>query len=494
MAEDYHIGIYLLYLAVQIATAVHILFTKRDQPGEALYWLMIIMLIPGIGLLSYLTFGIVRLERAQKKVRELKNKLAIEAESQELSEVAKFESALSQFAPSDEVAGRAHNRLMDRLFDGASALDGNFLEKLQNGTAAYARMLDDIRNAKHCIRMQSYILMNDEVGKKFMDALRERADAGVDVKVIFDSLGSFKLYFSHYFRKLMFSRHPNFSLRPFSQFNLIAPWRFQLRNHRKLLIVDGRIAYSGGINISSENERLKSVPKTKYIHDLHCRIEGPCVARFSASFFLDWAYTTKGRWADAITPYDFPLPERHGNTVVRVLSSGPGGNYEGTKDLFFAAALSAKKSLWIMTPYFVPGAEFINILCLTAARGVDVRIIVPAETDHFFMDLASHNFYRLLLERGVNIYAKKGFFSHIKALLVDNEWGFMGSSNCDNRSFRLNFELDFCFENSDFVDSIRAQFAQELSHSQKFTLEEECAKSYPRQLLENICALFTPIL
>lgn len=157
--------------------------------------------------------------------------------------------------------------------------------------------------------------------------------------------------------------------------------------------------------------------------------------------------------------------------------------------------MAAKKSLWIMTPYFVPGAEYIDLLCLTAARGVDVRIIVPADNDHFFVSWAAQNYYSTLLEAGVKIYNKQGLFSHIKALLVDEDsWGFMGSSNCDSRSFRLNFELDFCYEAGPFVEKMHRQFLDELAHSTPVTLEEVRRKSFARQLGENIFALFTPIL
>ncbi|MPN33095.1 Cardiolipin synthase A [bioreactor metagenome] len=181
--------------------------------------------------------------------------------------------------------------------------------------------------------------------------------------------------------------------------------------------------------------------------------------------------------------------------MIRVLASGPGCNFEGTRRLFFASAISARKALWIMTPYFVPGPEYINLLCLTAARGVDVRIIVPAHNDHLFVNMAAQNFYLPLLEAGVKIYNKLGLFSHIKALLVDEgDWGFMGSSNCDSRSFRLNFELDFVFEAGPFVKTMHEQFLCELANSRPVTLEEEKAKSIPRQFGQNICALFTPIL
>lgn len=492
--EHYEWFVYGGFLLFHIGICFHILITKREQPGEALFWLLLVVLLPAVGIAAYLLFGIVRLDHAQKKVLLLQQNMKVDPFRYFGPAVAALQKALSSFQPPPEITENPHNFMFDRLFPDSTALAGNHLEMLRDGVTAYPRMLEDIRHARHCVRMQSYILMSDEVGRTFMEALEERARAGVEVKVLFDSLGSIRSYFSHYFRRLLHRRLANFQIRSFSPFHLITPWRFQLRNHRKLLLIDGRIAYSGGINISEENERTTRVPRNRHIHDLHCRITGPAVAELTKSFLQDWAYATRKEWLDGVGPHDFPLPENEGDAVVRILTSGPGGNCEGTRKLFFAAAMSARRSLWIMTPYFVPGPEFINMLCLTAARGVDVRIIVPANNDHFFVSWAAQNYYSTLLENGVKIYNKQGVFSHIKALLADGTWGFMGSSNCDSRSFRLNFELDFCFEQSPFPGVLRDQFLEELANSLPVTLEQERAKSFPRRLGENICALFTPIL
>lgn len=485
---------YAVGVLIYIGIFINILITKRDQPGEALFWLMLVALLPVFGLVCYLLFGIVRLEYAQEQVLQLQRKMKENPGKYFGPAVAALQAALSRLHPPPKIGQNQRNAMFDRLFPDSNLLDGNTLEVLRDGGVAYPRMLQDIAGAKHCVRMQSYILMSDEIGHAFMDALEERSRAGVDVKVIFDCLGSLKSYFSHYFRRLLLRREKNFKIRSFSPFHLITPWRFQLRNHRKLLVIDGKIAYIGGINISDDNECTTKVPAHRHIHDLHCRMTGPAVAELAKSFMRDWAYTTRRNWEEGVSSYDFPLPERTGNEVVRIMTSGPGGNYEGTRKLFFAAAMAAQKSLWIMTPYFVPGPEYINLLCLTAARGVDVRIIVPASNNHFFVSWAAQNYYSTLLENGVKIYNKQGVFSHIKALLADESWGFMGSSNCDSRSFRLNFELDFCFEAGEFPGQLHRQFLDELADSIPVTLEHERSKSFARQLGENIFALFTPIL
>lgn len=267
-----------------------------------------------------------------------------------------------------------------------------------------------------------------------------------------------------------------------------------MRNHRKLLIVDGRIAYSGGINISVENTRPATLPPSRYIHDLHCRITGPVVALFTSSFFRDWSYTTGKNLSEVVSPDDYPSPEPCGNDVVRVLAGGPGDTYQGTRQFFFAAVALARRSLTIITPYLVPGSAFIDALCLAAARGVEVKIIVPQHNNHFYVDMAARNFYPVLLRRGVRIFEKTGIFSHTKALLVDREWGIMGSSNCDSRSFRLNFELDFCFEGGDFVGAMEEQIEVELSQSVELSLRDVGKYPFYQRFISGCCALLSPIL
>ncbi len=482
-----------LLAVAHLGIMLHILISKHETPTQSTFWLLLVAFLPGFGLICYLMFGITRFDHVRNTVSGVRSRM-VDRGGRTANGFARLHRALAAFQVPPERAGSDRMRLFDRLFPEHPALEGNKLEILRDGTMVYPRMLADIAGARQSIRMQSFILNSDEVGHAFMDALAERAAAGVDVKVLFDSVGSFKSYFSQYFRRALRAQRKNLKLKAFSPANLFAPWKFQLRNHRKLLVVDGRVAYVGGVNISAENERLKRVPPSRYIHDLHCRIEGPAVGQFTFSFFHDWLYTNRRHWRECSVPGDFTPPVRCGDATVRVIPSGPGNVCEGTRKLFFSAAALAKKELWILTPYFVPGGDYIDALCLAAARGVDVRIVVPAVNNHFLVDCAARNYYGKLLDAGVTIYEKLGIFSHSKALLVDAEWGFMGSSNCDSRSFRLNFELDFCFEQSPFVSDLALQFMHEFAGSRKLTRARWERTHRVKKLLEYVSALFTPVL
>ena len=486
------IGVAILVL--QVGIILHVVLTKHQENDQATMWLLMVTLLPVLGVVIYLLFGVSRLRCIDQSFKEVLEEFR---ELDETEPAAKQFRQLNEFRPPVEVLNNRFNRRLNRIFPRRPALDGNEIELLRDGTEAYPRMLEDISRAKHCIRLESFIFLGDRSGRAFLRQLRSKAAEGVDVKILYDSFGSFKLQFSHVFHSYMRKRKPNFSMIAFSPINLFAPWKFQLRNHRKVLIIDGKIVYSGGINISEENDRrVAQISEKNRIHDLHCRITGPAVAMYTHSFFLDWAYTLRRRKAKAATvDHDFPMLKSRGNTVMRVVDSGPGAYYKGSERLFHTAADAAETSLVILTPYFVPpSGSYSQALIMAAARGVDVRLVVPAQGNHRFVDFASRSFYRTLLEGGVRIFLRRGVFSHIKALLVDNEWGFMGSSNCDSRSFRLNFELDFCFEGGSFTADLVRQVNEELEDSDELTLEELDKISFAREFAQNICALFSPIL
>lgn len=486
--------LYWLFVVIHIVILIHICQAKRDDPASATFWLLVVTLIPMGGIVLYLLFGITRVDRADWVIRAFrKNFIEDEINFTRLPRNMLLRESVV-FSPPSQISANEMNITLDRLFPDTIPLSGNKLELLADGSTVYPRMLEDIQSAKATIRLQSFIFISDMTGTAMLKALRQKALEGVDVKILFDSFGSFKSYFSPFFWRCLCSRIPCFKMQAFSMLNLLTPWRFQLRNHRKLLLIDGRIAYSGGINIADANARQSRVPPNRLIHDLHCRILGPAISCFTASFFRDWCYTTRQTPSDSLHPADLEPPQWAGNSTLRVIASGPGDQYQGTRRLFFAAAALARRSLVIITPYMVPGAPYIDALCMAAARGVDVKIIVPHRNNHFYVDLAARNFYPMLLKSGVRIFEKNGLFSHTKALLADSEWGFMGSSNCDSRSFNLNFELDFCYEGGEYVKSMREQVQSELDSSTELYMSQVAQWSWPIRFISSCCALISPIL
>ncbi len=491
----------LFYVLLQVALSVHVLMTKHMEPQSAMLWLLLILVVPGFGIVFYLCFGFNLSKSRTRAMAQSMEELSRERYEYFKNKYSSFSAKLEEYLIKTDGGedGSNFNMTLDRILpDAAFRIGGNRVELLRDGNSAYAAMIQAIKRAESSIHLQSFIISNDLIAKTIFDELAAKAKQGIEVRVLYDGFGSIKSYFGHFFRRYTKKRIKNFQIHAFSPINIFTPWRIQLRNHRKLMIVDGRIAFTGGVNISDENmgdflKRPKR-PKTSKIHDLHCRITGPVVSEFQIAFFRDWAFATGKHLQGMLTRDHFPDPVPTGKTILRVVSSGPGQYFGASMNVFYTAAATAQKTIWIMSPYFVPDQAFVKALCMAAARGVDVKVIVPARNNHFYVDWAARSLYRTFLGAGVKIYSRKGAFSHIKAMIVDGEWVLMGSSNCDVRSFRLNYELDFCAEQSGFIDDMRRQFQDELDSSDPIMAEAVWDTSFARQFGENLCALLAPVL
>lgn len=488
--------LFILIVVIDIITMIHILMHKHEEPTSALMWMFVVFGFPIIGVIFYLIAGINRMETLGFKIA-LANEKINDQQKKQVDAVIE-----SLFATRKKFIFREHkhrkntmdvSQTLDGFLPNTNSFIGNKLQLLRDGTAAYPKMLQAIKAAKHNIHLQSFIIHNDAVGKEILDTLEDKAAEGVEVKVLYDKFGSMKAGWSHLFRRYLKRKDPNLNMRPFSVANIFAPWRIQLRNHRKLLVVDGKTAFIGGVNISSAND-IHKVNKDKYIHDLHCKITGPAVMPLQLSFLRDWHYATKIKASEIFKMQYFPKMNLKGDAIVRIIDSGPGQRDGATAKLFLTAAATAKKSLWLMTPYFTPDTAFITGLKMAAARGVDVKIIVPKKNNHWYAQLASRSLYKGLLTNRVTILEKTGVFSHSKATLVDGKWAFMGSSNCDVRSFKLNYELDFAVTDKDFIADLKQQFEQEISKSVEVSLSQLHQKKMIVRLIENLCSLLIPVL
>jgi len=493
--EIFYIALIVLVYLLDVLAAVHILLNKRDEPERAALWLLIVFSFPALGILLYLVAGLNRRETLGFK---------IEAAGAEFDEIraglSLLKTATSRLSRSDIFISKefeegiktvSHKVTLDRMLPDTCPLSGNRIELLCDGSMTYPMMLESIKRAKSSIHMQSFIIANDRIGRMIFDEMERKAQEGVRVKVIYDSFGSFPALAGHFFNR--YGRSPHFKIVPYSHSNLFAPWRVQLRNHRKLLVVDGETAFLGGINISSEN-LVDFHSRDKSIHDLHCMLRGPAVGELQLSFLRDWCYSARRKPSEIIREEYFPVSKVCGDNVVRVVSSGHGHIFEGTEKVFFTAVSTAKKFIWIMSPYFVPDKPFVKALRMASMRGVEVRIIVPASNNHFYVKMAINSLYEPLLSDGVRIFERQGPFSHAKAMLVDGEWAFVGSSNCDVRSFRLNYELDIVVTSGSFLHNLHSQLGQELVQSREVLMDEVLSRKLPRRLAENFCALFTPVL
>ncbi|MBC7979699.1 MAG: cardiolipin synthase [Armatimonadetes bacterium] len=362
----------------------------------------------------------------------------------------------------------------------------NHTELLIDGEETFASMLQAIDGAEKYILFQTYILRHDTTARKFQRSLIAKARAGVKVRVLYDEIGSLGLD-KKFVSELAAA---GVEITPFST-NQRDGRKYQLnfRNHRKILVIDGKIGFSGGLNIGGEY--LGKHEKLTPWRDTHMRVSGPAAMMLQLPFAEDWY------WAAGVVPEDLDWTARpsdeNGQSTVLCLPTGPADSME-TCGLFFLAAInSAKERLWIATPYFVPDDQIISALKLAAMRGVDVRIIVPGINDSTLVYYSSASYLDEIQEAGIRAYRFQKGFLHQKTMLIDNEFSIVGSANMDNRSFRLNFEIILAVKDKDFATGMREMFETDFSNSTEIKPRELAKKPFSFRLASRVSRLLAPI-
>ena len=456
-----------LHLAVAFAVTSHVLLKKRDV-GAALGWIGLVWLAPFIGGIFYFVAGINRVKRrAETLVRRPKTRARTRKDD---------DSDLhDDLEPLQRGIGRISRRPLEI---------GNAVTTYQNGDEAYPEMLAAIGKAQASIGLSSFIFDMDETGTKFVEALAAANERGVAVRVIIDGIGG-GYVFSHAYHALLRVGVPagRFLHSPL-------PWRMplvNLRSHKKILVIDGRIGFTGGMNIADDNVmRLKT--KTP-VQDTHFKIEGPVVSQLADAFVDDWAFVAHEELSDTAW---FPFLTPVGPAKARVITSGPDQDLEKIEFAIMQAIACARASIYVMTPYFLPDERLLNALALAAMRGVAVHVVMPEASNHFYVDWAARANIGSLLKDGVSLWVGPRPFRHSKIMVVDGEWSLIGSSNWDMRSFRLNFEI--CME---LYDKTIAQSLQHFvtSHRGKpLTNAELKARPLPIRLRDAGVRLMMPYL
>lgn len=412
------IGLTILHIVLSALVTVHVLLRKRDV-GSAIGWIGLAWLSPFLGSALYFLLGV---NRVRERARTLKR-------PQHDGE-AGFAHA---FPRHDEGALAAIDRTASRLTR-RTAEPGNTVTPLHNGDEAYPRMLAAIDAAVTRIGLSSYILRDDAAGGPIIDGLIRAHRRGIAVQVLVDGIGSGYLW-SPAYRRLQKAGVPvaRFMHSPL-------PWNMpflNLRSHKKILVIDGRAGFAGGLNIGREN-LLRTDPPDP-VRDTHFAFQGPIVAQLGEAFARDWRFVTGGE----LPAWDpVPAAAGAGEVAARVVTSGPDQDLEKIEFVSLQAITCARRSVRIMTPYFLPDERLVTALALAALRGVEVDIIVPERSNHRFVDWGMRAHVGPLLAAGCRIWYNPQPFDHSKLMVVDGGWSLVGSSNWDTRSLRLNFELD----------------------------------------------------
>lgn len=464
-------GFYLL--ACLLATG-HALLNKRDTRA-ALIWLGVIWTLPLAGPLIYLILGVNRIRRRAVQLGVHK--------------------ALSRPVPENlgepETAGAEHLKHIASVVSRITSQPltvGNQIEPLVAGDEAFPAMLSAIGNASRSITLCTYIFDNDATGKRFVAALARAVKRGVAVRVLVDSAGA-RYSWPPILWRLRRARIPVASFLPAP---LLTPWRvatINLRNHRKSLVVDGRIAFTGGMNIRHGNV-LADHPKHP-VQDLHFRLTGPVVTALQEAFANDWAFTTnEGLEGDLW----FPEQVETGEVIARVIMDGPDADFEKARWTLLAALAEAQKSIQIVTPYFLPGTALVTALNLAALRGVRVDIVLPARNNLPFVHWASCAMWWQVLLRGCHVWLTPPPFDHSKLMIVDGHWVHFGSANWDTRSLRLNFELNIEAYGRTFASRMETIVARKIASAREVTLAEMDGRPILIKLRDSVARLFSPYL
>jgi cardiolipin synthase len=461
-------------LVAAVLASVHALLHKRDSRAATL-WLGLIWLLPALGALLYLALGVNRIRRRAVKLAVHKT----------------FSRDVPENLGEPERDGAEHLKHLARVVGrvtGQPLTAGNRIGPLVNGDAAFPAMLAAIDAAEKSVSLVTYIFDNDQTGRQFVSALERALKRGVAVRVLVDSAGARYTWPPITWRL----RHAKIPFAKFLPSSLLMPWRvatINLRNHRKALVVDGVVAFTGGINLRHGNV-LADQPK-KPVQDLHFRVTGPVVTELQEAFANDWMFTT-----EEILDGDlwFPETKEAGDVIARVIPDGPDADFENARWTLLAALAEAQVSVKILTPYFLPDHALIAALNLAALRGVRVDIVLPAKNNLPPVHWASRSLWWQVLERGCHVWLTPPPFDHSKLMTVDGHWVLLGSANWDARSLRLNFELNVeCYSRA-FAQEMEQLIAKKIAAAHEVTLAEADARPMPAKLRDAIARLFSPYL
>jgi cardiolipin synthase len=457
--------------------AGHTLLYKRDS-RSALVWTALNLTVPIIGPFLYWCLGINRISRRARSWHESGRRVS--GTSIYPLDDSHLDCALLPVSASHLQNLRA---MGDRIIT-TPLRAGNLIDMLENGDNAYPAMLAAIGRARESINLTSYIFDAEGVGADFVRMLIEAAGRGVAVRVILDALGE------KYGKASPVKAFRGTSVRLERYLPLRHGAYINLRNHRKLLIIDGREAFTGGMNICDKHVLATASPHQALL-DLHFSVCGPVVADLQRSFLEDWFFVT-GERLDA--PLFFPPLNSPGNAVMRCISDGPDKEFRKLEQLIIGALSCASHSICIMTPYFIPDRAMISALITAALRGVAVSIVLPGCNNLPFVKWAGQSLLWELAVNDIRVFYQPPPFVHTKLMVIDDVWALIGSANLDARSLRLNFELNLSIFDADFAARLKAHFDRSTALSREVTQQFLQTRPLPIKLRDSICHLFAPYL
>lgn len=454
-----------------------VLLTKKQQSVSTVAWVMAIVMLPYVGALLFLIFGINRVNRRLRSRQET---------------AALIERVLPRLAPHHHIVSEpmpnVHRALMHlaHRVAGTRATVGNQIQLLTETPLAFREIEACIAAARSSIHLEYYIWQPDRIGTRVRDLLVAKAKEGVKVRFLYDSLGSMRL--THKFLQPM--RDAGIHIATFVPGQTLRErWSINLRSHRKIIVIDGLIGFTGGMNVG--DEYLGEDPHFGYWRDTHVRLEGPTVLQLQDVFAVDWKYATG---EDLTHPDLFPMPVARGNVISQVIASGPEDEDSAFHRLMFAAINEARSHVLLATCYFVPPPSLMSALENAALRGVRVRILVSGTVVYWYTLQAARSYYDSLLAAGAEVYEYRRGQQHAKTLTIDGEWSLVGSPNFDARSVFLNFEVGLAMYDVGIAEHLEADFDRDVQDAERISQDTWSNRRISTRVVENFCRMFSPVL
>ncbi len=469
---------------INMVFSLIIIFFQRKNPTTVWAWLLVLYFIPVLGFVLYLVLGQNFHKERMFKMKEIEDEVKIAIRRQEESI---FREKLRLRDPEQE---RFKNLILYNLNEGEAVLtDNNDIRIFTDGKEKYKVLLDEIEHALKYIHIQYYIIKNDELWKEIAEVLKKKARQGVEVRVLFDSMGCRAMKSSDW------KQLEDAGIRVVEFFPAVLgkfQFRMNYRNHRKIVVIDGRIGFVGGFNVGREYLGLDS--KFGYWRDTHICIEGAAVTSLAVRFVLDWNYAAQDNLFIRNDLFEIPEYLRNGKDPVQIISSGPDSKSKVIRNNYLRLIHMAKRSIYIQTPYFIPDEEILEALKIAARSGIDVRIMIPCKPDHLFVYWATTSYVGDMIEAGARCYTYGNGFLHAKCMCIDGLVTCVGTANMDIRSFALNFEVNATIYSARTTHKLEEAFENDIRKSTLLTVKKYKSRSVVIKIKEQICRLLSPLL
>ncbi|MGP7817260.1 cardiolipin synthase [Niallia sp. 01092] len=469
-----------LVISLSVTFIGFVIFFENRHPTQTLTWLIVLGSFPIVGFIFYLLFGRnYRKERIYREKYFLDKEmfLRIETEMRDGSE-EKIEKL--------EVHQRNLFRLAEKLGNTPISF-GTSTNVLTNGDETFSAIIQALNMAKHHIHLEYYIVRHDKIGEEIKSVLIKKAKEGVKIRFLYDAVGSWQLS-KKFINQL---KHAGVEMVAFGPVRMpVLNSKFNFRNHRKIIVIDGSIGFVGGLNIG--DEYLGRNASVGFWRDTHLMVKGEAVRTLQLIFLQDWFYMTNSSFLT--NEYLSPISEENTHGGVQLIAGGPDNEWSVIKNIFFSMMTSATKSIWIATPYFIPDEDIFSAINIAALSGLDVRLLVPNKPDKRIVFHASRSYFPELLEAGVKIYEYEKGFMHSKIVVVDGEIASIGTCNMDMRSFHLNFEVSAFLYKTKSTKQLVNELVNDMDHAKELKAESFNKRHVGFRILESTSRLLSPLL